>query len=448
MASGIQVSLDRWLIVSHNRGFRGIDDDLSTLYQLRAGSPVGKLIKEGLLSRSDNDWEPFGDGRTYSKQHGHIVACGVPKGAIIGGRPAPHANVFVIKWFRLARMVVQDPQYGEILISCVPLIPHLRENYGSYEQTERQLQSRTWKVVWMQFRLNEKDDDIEILQPVTEMQQQGCEGSPQICSNKSITVMDQVHTEPVPYNKDCTEWVHVHSAGGSLLVAKMKYNSQRGLYEWTEVSPTIAWRKESAGELTGTGSAILDKNYSLAEASIARYQDDWVLCSRCDDGDIAWLRLDDPFSASAIDKAVQAIEVRPRDHTPLSMYVCPDGVMRLFGGDVATSPYPSQRNPLYCWDIDPDNGFAKSNCRVLFDSFAAGMPEAMTYNDQVKLVPHSGGRIQWIFHRTRSAFIKVPWTRKMLTIQEEDKELSGTYHARITYTDEYPGVWEFSGNCR
>ena len=101
--NGIPVSRNRWLLVYATRGFRGVDDDLSILYQFRAGAPDGRVIKEGAFARTQNDWDPLGDGKNYVKQHGHPVAFGVPRGALIGGKPAPSANVFVVKWRKVAR---------------------------------------------------------------------------------------------------------------------------------------------------------------------------------------------------------------------------------------------------------------------------------------------------------------------------------------------------------
>src|SRR5690349_13559308 len=73
--NGIQVSRDKWLIVYATRGFRGVDDDRSIVYQLRQGAFDGKVIREGLLARSGVR------ETTHFLQHGHPVAFGVPKDA-------------------------------------------------------------------------------------------------------------------------------------------------------------------------------------------------------------------------------------------------------------------------------------------------------------------------------------------------------------------------------
>src|SRR5205809_4515291 len=101
--NGLQVARDRWLLVYATRGFRGVDDDRSVVYQLRRGGPDGAVVKEGFLARTRIDWDPFGEGKSLVKQHGHPVAFGVPKGARIDGKPAPHGNVFIAKWRVVAR---------------------------------------------------------------------------------------------------------------------------------------------------------------------------------------------------------------------------------------------------------------------------------------------------------------------------------------------------------
>jgi hypothetical protein len=55
---GIQVSRDRWLLLYATRGFRGVDDDRSIVWQLRQGSFMGRVVKEGFLARSFEDYKP------------------------------------------------------------------------------------------------------------------------------------------------------------------------------------------------------------------------------------------------------------------------------------------------------------------------------------------------------------------------------------------------------
>src|SRR5437868_4627012 len=96
----VQAARERWVVVYTTHGFRGVDDERSVIYQVRKDAPDGPVLKEGFLAQAVADWKPEGvppapEGKTYFKQHGHAVAFGVPKGAIVGGRPAPNANLFV-----------------------------------------------------------------------------------------------------------------------------------------------------------------------------------------------------------------------------------------------------------------------------------------------------------------------------------------------------------------
>ncbi len=325
--NGIQVSRDRWLLVYATRSFRGVDDDLSILYQLRDRSPNGRVIKEGVLGKWVDDWDALGDGKGYVKQHGHPVAFGVPCGALIGGKLAPSANLFVVKWRRCARYV--DSQTG--LMVHASAHPELRE--------------RTQGVEWVQFRLDEAEEDIEIVQPPEALRQKGCEEGETFCSDGSAKAMNQSFTQAVPFNEACTEWADCnHFDGRRIAALKYAYNRERGVYEWVE-----------------TGPFMDDPERGLSEASLVRAGEGWVIASRTDPsvGGVAWSRVSDPFSEAPS----PVTPGDPQSNAPITAYMCPDGVLRLFGGDVAASPYDNGRDPLYCWDVDYDHGFACSNRR-------------------------------------------------------------------------------------
>src|SRR6185295_13552111 len=146
--NGLQVSRDRWLIVYGTRGFRGVDDDRSTVYQLRKDGPLGPVIREGFLCRTRDDWDPQEQGKAFSRQAGHAVAFGVPKGATIDGKAAPNANVFVAKWYVHARLLDKTRTYLE----------HGTADIG--------FAGPPVFVEGLQFRLNEREDDIEVVRPV------------------------------------------------------------------------------------------------------------------------------------------------------------------------------------------------------------------------------------------------------------------------------------------
>jgi hypothetical protein len=121
--------------------------------------------------------------------------------------------------------------------------------------------------------------------------------------------------------------------------------------------------------------------------------------------------------------------------------------------DQAISPnQKNPRDPLYCWDIDPERGFADSNRRVIFDSVAAGLPirpDARPMIDMCKLLPHAGGREQWIVHRVHVAAGEHPRTSssgvnlRIPVVNEQEKGACAIYYARVRYSESLPGLWEF-----
>ena len=87
--------------------------------------------------------------------------------------------------------------------------------------------------------------------------------------------------------------------------------------------------------------------------------------------------------------------------SPLCAYRRPDGVLSVFTGDAGVSPHHNDRDPMYCWEIDPDNQFNVKDRRTIYDTVAAGLPirpSASPKVDMCKLLPHSGAT-QYIAHR-------------------------------------------------
>ena len=404
--NGIRVSRNRWIIVYATRGFRRKDDDRSIIYQLRRDAPDGPVIKEGRIAQSINDWDPFGDGGKYVRQYGSPVAFGVPRGTLIEGHPVPHANVFAVKWRVLA--LAFAPGTDRVVF-------------------DRDLHHRTQGVCWCQFRLNDREDDIEYILPPTPFRQKGYESGPDFCELPQCQWMNQTFIQPVPYNADCSQWVDCNHVDGFRVAAiKHIFNPNLGRYEWTQCGPYLFDRP--------TG-----------ETSVLRYGDDWVIAARLWDDDnlgVAWLRTRDPFSSSG-----QPLYQRtPSTNVPRTVYLCPDGVVRVFTGDASLSPYGDSRNPLYAWDVDPERDFAVSSRRIVYDCVAAGLDTDTSVRvDMCKLVPAAGAR-QLLVHRIG------PRTDHRLT--EQGKADGGIYHAWLTYERPDPEVaraqtpWTFPGDNR
>lgn len=410
--NAIQVSQDRFLVVYATRGYRGGDDDLSIVYQLRAGALDGPVLAERMVASTRNDWEPFGDGAHYVLQNGHPAAFGVPRGALIGGKPAPNANLFVIKWHYLARYL--DPDTG-ILIS----------NHDTPG-----LMERTLRVGWTQLRLNDAADDLEIVAPAQQLRQIGYETGESFCS-APITNMNNTFTHAIPFNDDCTEWLDFHHMDGHIAAIKYRYNLDRGLYEWVEIGP------------------LLGGDIGVGEASVARYGSEWVIASRpsvhpdTPGAPAVWMRTSDPFG---IEPPQVFRPPSPLIKQPLTVYTMGDGQLRLFTGDETISPYNYARNPLYLWDIDPDNGFTASNRRVVFDTFEYGIPippEGLPRCDFGHLFPHPGGSVQLVAHRMLGSYFNDARVRGR-AITAAEKEPAGIYYDAIHYTESHPNPWHFA----
>lgn len=376
--NGIPLSRDRWLIVYATRGWSKVDDDRSIIYQVRKEAPDGPVLKEGLLRRAADDLE-----------YGHCGAFGVPQGALVDGRPAEHANVFVANW---------------------------RVNAKKHTgQT-----TRHQAVEWVQFKLNGGGDDIEILQPVRALRQLGFEEGTRFCSQAEAGSMNQSYVQAVPFDDRATEWVGMnHFAGGRAATLKFRFNPGSRLYEWVATGPFF----ESGGN---------------GEAGIARVDGGWLIAARGRDR-IAWARTDDPFRRLP----PATLTTQPVIQQPLTLYRCADGVPRLFTGDLATSPYGHGRNPLYGWEIDPAS-FEARNTRLIFDCVASGtLPNAtMPRAEMCKLLPHMGGRSQYLVWRVRTKNVGHSYG-SLCPVTPEMKEAHGLYYAVITYDRDYPAAWAF-----
>ena len=412
--NGIPVSRNRWLLVYATRGFRGVDDDLSILYQLRAGAPDGRLIKEGAFVRTQNDWDPLGNGHTYVKQHGHPVAFGVPRGALVGGKPAPSANVFVVKWRKVARALDRA------------------KNYLLHSTADPNVARRTQSVEWVQFRLNDHENDIEILRPASKLRQKGYESGPKFCA-ADVDNINQSFVQAVPFNREATEWADCdHFDDGRVACLKYTFNPKSGVYEWTAMGPL----------LRGGGK-------SIGEASLARWKGDFIIAARGGTGSgVTWFRTSDPFGSAPS----PVFPDGPRTNVPLTAFTWEDGVLRLFTGDATVSPYKNGRDPLYCWEIDPDHGFAASNRRVIFDSVAAKLPirrESGPKVDMCKLLPGQG-KTQIIAYRVSVRAFNHPYegsggiVSSIPLANAAEKAACGIYYSKVTYAEAYSPAWEFA----
>lgn len=412
----LRLSQERWLVVFATRGFRGIDDNRSIVYQIRKGTPDGPVIKEAGIDMTRGDWDAAGDGHLFWKECNTPIPFGVPRGAMVDGTPAPNANFFGLIWYVLPRVLDRHRNY-------------------MYAGREKPLPLESLRCHWLQFRLNEAEDDIEILQPVREFRESGFETGKAFCRHQKARAMNISFVPAVPFNADKTEWAQMmHLDGQYCTVALLRWDPSTGLYEWNRTGP----------QLRGPGST------SILEASLMPYRGDWIIAARplpSDASGVIWFRVNDP-----LEEAPQG--VLPEDnesHVPRSAYTFPDGVIRLFTTDQELSPYRHidyARCPLQQFDIDPDSDFRKTASHTVFDSIQEKVPIRLESKPAIhfcRLVPHETGSSGRLTYAVRSRSLLHPYAggKYKGKITPQEMAASVVYYSVIEYDREYPGMWEF-----
>ncbi len=430
--NGIRLSKDRVLLLYATRGWRGVDEDRSIIYQVRLGGFTGPILKEGMLVQSRDDWDPFDDGSSYYQAHGTPSGFGVPKGALIDGRPAPHANLFVIKWYVNARYFLTPDRLA--LTTSDPKSVHLSEN--------------TIHMEWVQVRLNEAEDDIEIVEPISTMRTPD-QGEGGLRPTERFT---QSKVQAMPFNHDATEWIDTANIDWSekpkedaigLVPAKFRYDHSRHRYEFSE-----------------TGSRLYPAGVHLSGGSPLKIDQGWAFYSRPHRSlnlPLVWTKREDPFSDENQQLLMEPRTGQPIVRAPVTAYRCADGVIRVFTGDSDESPYQNRRNPLYCWEVDPQKDFKLSRQQVVVDVLEEDWGfrlESEPIADMAKVLPHCGGRSQYVAFRVRSESINYSRKRHFVpvgnprhispAITDEERMASGIYVARIDYDREMPDEWQFA----
>jgi hypothetical protein len=411
--NGVRLSRHVWMLLYCTRGWRAVDDDRSAVYQLRRGGYDGTLIREGFFQASVDDWDALGDGRRFVRQQGHPCVFGVPKGARVDGKPVANANVFVAKW-RVKAKGIFDPATGGII-------------------EDREAVSKTQDIEWLQFRLNDAEDDIEILCPVGKLRQKGSAPDTPCGGHAELRHMNMAFVQAIPLNAHGTEWADLHhfqehsnglndhDPGQVIAPLRYAWNRETGLYEWVETGPVMRCA------LSG-----------LTEGSIARTTTGFVLAARGNNA-IGWCRSPNPFQILPS----PTLSTSPAINAPICVYACPDGVVRLFTGDKDLSPYGNGRNPLYCWDVNPQT-LEIDNPTEIFDCVRTGtLPqETIPRAEMCKLLPYDGGGKQVLVWRVRTKNVGVPYG-SLPPVTEKMKRAHGLYYAVVHYDRDYPGPWKF-----
>jgi len=419
-ASGLQLSKDRFILFYSTRGFRGRDDEWSSVYQIRADSWTGRILKEGYISQTSNEWDALGDGRKFVFQNGHATGFGVPKGAIVDGRRVSNENHFVAMWRIVAR--VRNPETGHVY----------------WESADEDSYRRTTDCLWMQFRLNDAEDDIEILQTARKLRQSGYEESGQICADPSLKVICKGFVPAVPMNPDHTEWVDMNSTNGDgdceiqftkktgrVVPFKYRWNISKKLYEWVD-----------------TGTPL---GPDLFEGAIAPWNGGYVIASRMVGHNelnvVTWCRTDDPFQNSA--KIIKRHD-QP-NWCPFTLFTGPDGRLYRLGGCSERSYFKYGRDPLFMVRIDPERDFEAIEHRKVFSAIRTPDLEfsKVPTVDFGKMLPHLGGTEQTVVHRVHSTAV---WANpeEPYQLQKIDILNSGIYYETIRYKEPQPPMWQFT----
>ena len=338
-------------------------------------------------------------GHAFRKINAVVKVFGVPKGALRNGKPIPTANHFVAKWYTRP-CIEMNGRLVNLWDKASPVKP---VDLGIY----------AYCLEWMQFRLNDAEDDIEIISPAKQLRQKGYNQNNTISSLGSCMGMHHGFGDAVP-NNSFSEWVEVCQFETRVAAVRYSFNSTSGLYEWVE-----------------TGKAQQIPNRRIAEASLNRINNSWVISIRAynEGGQTAWYTTSDPFESFGDKTDVKS------PYCPRISFVCADGILRLFCND--TNPYGDSRNPLYCFDVDPIT-FKYSNRQVVLDTRKEHLPFHTPFIDHAMLYPHPGGRKQIISFR---AINRTQTTGGSTTPDELEK--SGIHYSELIYDKEYPNPWRF-----
>ena len=423
--SGMPLSRDRWLITCATRGIRYHDDDHSIIYQLRAKTPDGALIREGMIQPSVTDYDPRGDGSAYVRLCRVPMPFGVPQGALVGASVPAHSGLCGVIWCTSAAGTL-DPVTG-------------------VRKYDAALEGSTIHAEWCQFRLNAAGDDIEMLLPPQKMRQVGYARGPAFCSHTAATTSITPLVPALPLDPGCTEWCTTHHFNTGIAAIKLRYNPRAGLYEWVETGPALPQHPDfafSEGALARSGTSWIMAVRARRER--ARKTPDWAGGFSRDCGDTAWLKTADPFAPWPEPVILQ----EPNRIAPFTLFTCADRQLRLFSGDFTNSPHKQRRDPLYCWDVDPGD-FSVSERHVVLDSVQAGIfaddatPRSTCF---CAVFPHMGGKVQLAATRAMAIRYRPGVEPNSPPVTAEQFAKFGVYYFKLHYAKDCPPAWRFTGN--
>ena len=278
------------------------------------------------------------------------------------------------------------------------------------------------------FRLKDDDSDIEwIDETVSLFREKGFETGRAVCSiEPPQTAVNQWLRPPTALNSEKTRWADCLHFPGGVAAVEIAFNWETGRYEWVR-----------------TGSLAVEKvRGKLIEGSLNRLgPNDWILGARARGHHwgkgaygfcVAWFRTSDPFTAWGEPTYTKI----PSSYCPKPVHLCADGVLRVFSGHIRGGA--TKRNPLFCWDIDPEKEFEASNQRTILD-----MQEKI-HSPMVgfaKLSPVKDNR-QILTIRV-SSMSQRQATEKYPPLTREELAHCGAYYSVITYNPPVPDSWRY-----
>lgn len=136
--------------------------------------------------------------------NGHPKVFGVPKGAVgADGEVISHHNRFVLAHYRRARAVVD----GKVLD------PH----------ADRRLEY-TLQLDWLQFRLNDEGDDLELLSEPAMLRQRGYETGEAFCAVPDARTMNHWAHPPEPLDSTFSRWCDTPHFNNGIAAIEYRFN--------------------------------------------------------------------------------------------------------------------------------------------------------------------------------------------------------------------------------
>jgi hypothetical protein len=445
VTSVIQLSRDRFcaFYVPHMMG--AWDMNTAILYQIRADSPVGPVIREGVAMAEDSDWRPF--AIPLYRCPGLTFAWGVPKGALApDGSLLTNENVFVIHTY-INPHLSWDGQPMNAIGKTQGKYPNWPDHV-----TVEDLTGRLPRVFNRHFRLNDRGDDLDFLTDWEIVHQVGYGsglGEPFCSFDRRFTTMHNGFTPPLPANAYADTWFDVAAfqLHPSVLEGPARTSMAVISYKWNPASERYDW--------VTTGQALGPPERTLSEGGLVHIGDQWLITARgrgatdtaisFHDTGTTWVKTSDPLQPAGDHMSELEGDV------PRMAYLFGDGRLRIVFPEekwVALEPgepiplvayYPNRgkyaRDPLVMYDVDPET-LEYSSRQIVFNAAKLDLPVKTPGSDHVTLTP-AVGKKQWLLFRMKD--------RDALKCGTDEKSLAatGVHCIELTYEDEVDPAWRF-----